>query len=144
MRETLGASKNSQLKGRRTKERLMKSSFTSILLFTAALKKYFSSTLHHYVLLMVPSSCLFSPFWPQIATLKAAIKMWHYVCTSFKHFETFSPCTQCYLRLVLSTQHMHLTVLLVVTLYFCAYCLYYVVITLLSFFFFCIHFSFGS
>ena len=142
MRETLGASKNIQLKGRRTKEKLMKSSFTSILLFTAALLKVL-------LLYSAPSrfayNALFLPVFPfltsnsHITTCNQNVTLCLYLIQTFWNF--FTMC--CYLRLVLSTQHMHLTVLLVVNLYFCANCLYYVVITLLNILFFYIHFYFG-
>lgn len=135
----MGASKNIQLKGRRTKEKLMKSSFTSILLFTAALIKVL-------LLYSAPSrfayNALFLPVFPfltsnsHITSCNQNVTLCLYLIQIFWNLLTL----HCYLRLVLYSTHaldsVAWTVLLVVNLYFCANCLYYVVI-------FYIHFSFG-
>ena len=116
-----------------TKERLMKSSFTSILLFTAALIKVL-------LLYSAPSrfayNALFLPVFPfltsnsHITSCNQNVTLCLYWIQTFWNFFTML----CYLRLVISTQYMHLTVFLVVNLYFCANCLYYVMIYYTLFF----------
>ena len=82
----------------------MKSSFSSILLFTAALIKVLLrySAPSRFV---CPLPACFPPFWPPIAALQAAIKIKHYCMFVFNssvlrllHHASY------YLRLVLSTQ----------------------------------------
>ena len=101
-----------------------------VLILVHPLIKYFSSNLHHlslYALFLPVFSFLASN--SRITGCNQNITLL-YVLSVLKLLHHAS----CYLRLVLSTLHMHLTVLLVVNLYFCTTCnsiCYVVIISLI-------------